>query len=381
MGSMRYPTLLTLALLSPAALADFEYPNFAGALNLKRNGDCTLVGNFAHINTNSWNMGSMWYRFRQNVADGFDTQFEFEITGQSEGMAFVIQNDSTSAMGFCGEAMGFGANSSTQCPTAGASELVQAVVIELDTAFNLATADPDGNHVSVHAHLNNGKLQDHGNSLGTSSNIPTLDDGAVHTMRVVYQVPTLEIYIDDLATPALVVTVDLAAQIQLTGGTDAYVGFTSGTYGLDSIHRVRSWSFFEQSKFVGSPNQLSVSAGGTQNWTIDAGPANAGLTYLVLGSATGTAPGTTVSGYPLRLNVDTYTLYTLKSPNTIVLQNSLGLLDGAGQATGAFNVPMGADPSLVGLKLDHAFVVIELIPGVILHAVSTSNTLQVELVP
>jgi hypothetical protein len=106
------------------------------------------------------------------------------------------------------------------------------------------------------------------------------------------------------------------------------------------------------------PLALSIGAGGTQNLVLDAGPARAGKLYIVLGSASGTAPG--LPGPPaLPLNFDAYFKFTLINPNTLI-SNSLGFLDGSGKAHPAFSLaPASIDASLAGVTLNHAAVVLD----------------------
>ena len=107
-------------------------------------------------------------------------------------------------------------------------------------------------------------------------------------------------------------------------------------------------------------DRLSLSAlvGGSQKWLLDAGAAHANKLYLVLGSATGTSPGTLVDGVSLPLNVDAYTLLSLSKANSALLTSTLGLLDAAGQTTASLNLPP-LDTSFVGLVLNHAFLVFD----------------------
>ena len=104
---------------------------------------------------------------------------------------------------------------------------------------------------------------------------------------------------------------------------------------------------------------LTLSAGGTQSFDLDAGPAHAGRLYLLLGSSSGTVPGVPVDSVLLPLNVDNYTLFTLNSAGSGPLQNTLGFLDAQGTASAALNVPGGLSPNLDGLTLHHAFAVLD----------------------
>lgn len=97
---------------------------------------------------------------------------------------------------------------------------------------------------------------------------------------------------------------------------------------------------------------VSVSAGDTANLAISAGPANAGRTYLMLGSITGTSPGQPLpGGLTLPLADDRYLQYTQHVPNSPILQHSMGVLDSTGRATVTFD-PI---PRMAGLTVYHAF--------------------------
>ena len=130
-------------------------------------------------------------------------------------------------------------------------------------------------------------------------------------------------------------------------------------------------------------DQLSLLAGGEQKLALSAGPPWAGLLYLLVGSASGTSPGTVVSGSGLLLplNVDAYTLYTVAHPNQAPLSGSFGVLDGTGQGGAAFqllNAPY--DPGLAGLALHHAYLAFEVTPTLV-RAIYASNAVPVTLVP
>ena len=110
--------------------------------------------------------------------------------------------------------------------------------------------------------------------------------------------------------------------------------------------------------------QLSVSAGGTQKFSLTA-PVSLGY-YLLLGTASGTTPGTASGGFVIPLNIDAYLLHTLLSPNGAPLAGSFGVLTPSGTngiATASFSLPPAFNPSLVGLTLHHAFVTIDVASG------------------
>ena len=124
----------------------------------------------------------------------------------------------------------------------------------------------------------------------------------------------------------------------------------------------------------------SLSAGGSVNFSLQAGAHHAGELYLLVGSVTGTTPGFMVDGILVPLNVDAYTVLTLKRANQGPFKNTFGVLDGAGSAPGPVAIgplPAGLDPSLAGLHLDHAYVTLTLAPKVVF----ASNAAPLDFVP
>jgi hypothetical protein len=102
---------------------------------------------------------------------------------------------------------------------------------------------------------------------------------------------------------------------------------------------------------------LSLSAGGMQNFSI-AFPGRPNEAYWIFGSGTGTSPGLPLGGgLVLPLNFDGYFQLTLFKPNLGIFSNFIGTLDGSGEASAAFNLPSGSDPSLAGITLSHAVTV------------------------
>ena len=123
---------------------------------------------------------------------------------------------------------------------------------------------------------------------------------------------------------------------------------------------------------------LSVSQGGVQNFTLNAGATHAGELYVLLGSATGTSPGTPVGALNLPLVSDGWTNFTLANPNSGPLSGFTGLLDGGGQGSAMLGLPSGSSASLAGLKLYHAYPLIDLGGN---GFTFVSNAVSVTLVP
>ena len=116
-------------------------------------------------------------------------------------------------------------------------------------------------------------------------------------------------------------------------------------------------------------------AGGTINFHLNADGVNAGRNYFILGSITGTNPGTPLPGNMviLPLNWDLFTNMVINLANTPVFTNFMGALDGTGKATAQMNV--GAlPPGTAGLRMYFAF-------GLMSPYDFVSNPLAIQVVP
>jgi probable HAF family extracellular repeat protein len=107
-----------------------------------------------------------------------------------------------------------------------------------------------------------------------------------------------------------------------------------------------------------SEKTLSAREGGTVDFTLDAGVDNANRNYALLGSMTGTTPGTTLpGGLNLPLNWDAFTDLTVILANTAFAMGFQGTLDGSGLGAATLDTLGPIPPSSVGAVLDFAFVV------------------------
>jgi hypothetical protein len=80
--------------------------------------------------------------------------------------------------------------------------------------------------------------------------------------------------------------------------------------------------------------------GGTVNLALDAGAAHANEKYHILGSFSGTVPGTPLpGGLTLPLNWDWFTDFTVTWANSALFPGFRGVLDAAGKANAAINCP------------------------------------------
>jgi len=130
-----------------------------------------------------------------------------------------------------------------------------------------------------------------------------------------------------------------------------------------------------------TPASISLSQGGTQALHLRVPPDAAGDFYLVLGSENGTSPGLSLpGGLHLSLNPGSMLGYTLRFHNVPPLANTLGRFDANGEAVASIAIPAGSAASLIGLRLNFAFL-----SGRVSGSSSTlrgaSNSAVLELVP
>ncbi len=102
-------------------------------------------------------------------------------------------------------------------------------------------------------------------------------------------------------------------------------------------------------------NAISASAGGTVDFLLDAGTANAGRDYVLLASASGTSPGLPLpGGLTLPLNPDAFFHVVRHSTGSPEFTGFQGTLDPAGRASARLD--LGARPELLGSTLHFAFI-------------------------
>jgi hypothetical protein len=105
---------------------------------------------------------------------------------------------------------------------------------------------------------------------------------------------------------------------------------------------------------VSDRNVLAAAVGGSVQLSLRAGPLLAGGAYLVLGSASDTAPGFSIGGVAVPLNPDAYLAATAMLANGAAFVQTLGVLDSSGRASARLVFP--ALPAARGLRLDHAWI-------------------------
>jgi hypothetical protein len=163
----------------------------------------------------------------------------------------------------------------------------------------------------------------------------------------------------DGAVDAGAVVTDFTGISALTLGLEPALFFTADIV-VPGLGTLEGFFRIDYDGMAADVHGISLASGGTQTISLDAGPVFSGQTYWVLGTVTGTSPGLVFGGAFIPLNFDAYTNVTINSPNLGLLGSTLGTLDGAGRATSTITLPPASDPSLAGVDVHHAFVVIDL---------------------
>lgn len=121
---------------------------------------------------------------------------------------------------------------------------------------------------------------------------------------------------------------------------------------------------------------LSAGMGGIINFYLYAGKENANRWYMILGSITGTDPGTPLPGgqVTLPINWDAFTNIVIDLVNTPFFENFLGQLDSEGSGTATFNTYGPLPAEFVGSTLNFAYALNKPYDFV-------SNPVAIEVVP
>ncbi|MBL9000288.1 MAG: hypothetical protein JNK25_04055 [Phycisphaerae bacterium] len=183
--------------------------------------------------------GAAWYTAgRSRVGDGFATEFTFRISnGCADGLAFVIQSESGSAIGDGGSGLGYANN--------GTAGITRSLAVEIDTfGFGDEFGAP---HLSLQSNgIGENRYEDEF-SL-TWAYLFGIDpcDGEPHTVRIEYEDGTMLVSMDGELFISHAVDLHDILGDDILDGECAWVGFTAGTGGATADQDILSWSFDDE---------------------------------------------------------------------------------------------------------------------------------------
>ncbi len=200
-----YCLLGLISFLTPLR-AQFNYSDFNNTAGLALKGNATVINNQLLLTSATKNQkAAVWHKTRQAI-DTSSTTWQFRISspsglspGGADGIVLVIQNYHDSALGNSGGNLAY--------------NIPKSLAVEFDTWDNSEFNDPSRPHISVQIRGLTTNNPSHNYSLGCKTGLNSLADGAVHTVRINYARPYLKIFLDDMFTPKLSVTVNLADTI------------------------------------------------------------------------------------------------------------------------------------------------------------------------
>lgn len=137
---------------------------------------------------------------------------------------------------------------------------------------------------------------------------------------------------------------------------DGVIDILSGNRNFTGTPKCTVWLFECIGPLSLDYNVISASAGGEIHFHLDASATHEGRDYYILGSLSGTEPGTPLPGgiATLPLNWDPFTEIVLMLVNTPVFGQFAGTLDSNGQAMATLNT-CGAIPQAAGLLMNYSY--------------------------
>jgi Legume lectin domain len=234
LGRVAAPTLVLLGALALAATGragttPVSYPDFSSTDGLTLNGDAGTADSLLRLTPDEAGQAGTVWTDEKVVATrkSFKTRFEYEVASggiPADGLAFVLQNEGSDAVGDGGHEIGYGG-------------LEKSIEVELDYYPNTDEADPPFEHVGVlkkgnaNRHL---KLEGQPFSLVGEGTVWISYTARKHKLKV-----TVADGLDTAKPPPLL---KAKVNIRKIVGNRAYAGFTAATGGLGASNDVLSWS-------------------------------------------------------------------------------------------------------------------------------------------
>ena len=210
------------------------YSDFASSGGSILQGDAgTTNGRLRICQGQANSVGGAWLNQPINVANGFETVFQFQINsvyGNADGFALVLLGaPSQPSLGGHGSGLGY-------------DGLANSLALEFDTYQNPDNGDPNACHIGFHTRGTLANSYYESVEVARVNNPPNFLDGLVHTAKITYSNALFRVFLDDLRNPILALSLSLASTLNLPDGT-AWAGFTAGTGGYYENHDILNWSF------------------------------------------------------------------------------------------------------------------------------------------
>jgi hypothetical protein len=239
---------------APAAAVTVDHSaGFAGASGLTLNGSATTAGSLLRLTDGGGEASSAFTTSRVGVTN-FTTTFTFQMHGgtnpMADGMTFILQAASPTALGGSGGGLGYGSDT-----PGGPQGIPRSIAIKFDLYSN-AGEGTDSTGLFLDGDSPTIAIQPGDSLVDLSSTGIDLHSQDVFQVTLSYSGTTLTETITDTVTHVTFThayTVDIGAVL---GSNVGYAGFGAGTGGLTTIADVLSWTY----QFT-TPTKASQAAG------------------------------------------------------------------------------------------------------------------------
>lgn len=222
--------LIITITMSSTVRADFDYLDFLDMTGLTLVGSAAQSGDRVRLTPAlTAQVGAVYTSEQVLLSPGFDTTFTYEINpaaGGADGMVFIFQNESPTALYSNGGPLGY-------------DGMTNSLALEIDTYINGIFNDPPVPHISLHGRPGTANSADEV-AAGIVSDTSSLNVGGLRTMRIAYGNGIMDIYLDDLTVPRMSAFIDIALYLN---SDSAWMGFIGSTGGVTQVNDVLSWSF------------------------------------------------------------------------------------------------------------------------------------------
>ena len=208
---------------------------------ITRNGSAAVNGTRLRLTNTGQNLaGSGWYSTPVNVQT-FSNDFTFQMATTAgstigNGLAFVIQNAGTKALGPSGGGLGYGPDNTSGATSSSLSPIAKSVAIKFDTVSNA------GEGLSSTGLYKNGASPTMP-AVNMSNNL-NLRSGDIFKVHMSYDGTKLSMTITDTKNTAQTFTTSWTINIPSTvGGNTAYVGFTGATGYSMANQDIITWTY------------------------------------------------------------------------------------------------------------------------------------------
>ncbi|MBX2921783.1 MAG: VWD domain-containing protein [Chitinophagaceae bacterium] len=199
--------------------------------NIILQSDAIFVDNSIRLTRNSSYIAGQAYN-KSLVTGDFETSFAFRFglsaNGGADGLALVMAKQIPQPAGnaYPGRSGKLGYNG-----------VPASLAVEFDSSIDFNDEDESPNHVAIHTNGKDANGTGKPYRIAFNKNIPLLEDGLFHSVRVQYKNKTIKVWMD--GSLAIEKNIDLKTTLGFDNG--CYLGLTASTSSSSQAHYIHSW--------------------------------------------------------------------------------------------------------------------------------------------